>query len=139
MLELNRLEVADPHVDYRLADLFSWDTAERFDLIVAGFFVSHVPPSRFLNFWAKVARWLGPGGVVWLVDDARPLGAPPADTASVGGPLHAHRRVIDDRQYTIVKLFYRPDLLTARLDELGWDAALRATGEHLLVGTARPR
>jgi demethylmenaquinone methyltransferase/2-methoxy-6-polyprenyl-1,4-benzoquinol methylase len=139
MLELNRLRVADPSVEFRLADVFDWDTDERFDLIVTGFFVSHVPPSRFAPFWAKLARWLRPDGLVWIVDDATPRAVPEADARSVGGALHAHRRVFEDHEYTIVKLFYRPDLLTARLDELGWDAALRATGEHLLVGTARPR
>ncbi|MDP9301917.1 MAG: GNAT family N-acetyltransferase [Actinomycetota bacterium] len=139
MLDLNRSHVADPHVDYRQADLFSWDTAERFDLIVTGFFVSHVPPSRFSDFWAKVARWLRVGGLVWIVDDATPLAAPPADTPSVGGPLHAHRRVIGDCEYTIVKLFYEPDVLTRWLDEIGWESNLRRTGEHFLVGSARPR
>ena len=119
MLELDRSHVADPHVDHRLADLFSWDTAERFDLIVAAFFVSHVPPSRSSDFWAKVARWLRAGGVVWLVDDATPVAVPPADARSVGGPLHAHRRLIDGHEYTILKLFYEPDVLTRRLDEIG--------------------
>ena len=48
-------------------------------------------------------------------------------------------RVIDDREYTIVKLFYEPDVLTRRLEEVGWEANLRRTGEHFLVGSARPR
>jgi SAM-dependent methyltransferase/GNAT superfamily N-acetyltransferase len=139
MLELNRRRVADPKVDYRLADIFTWDTEERFDLIVVGFFLSHVPPTLFLSFWSKLARWLRPTGLVWMVDDATPWAAPPSDARSVGGPLHAHRRVLDGRDYTIVKLFYSPEQLAARLDEIGWDADLRGTGEHLLVGTVRPR
>lgn len=78
-------------------------------------------------------------GLVWLVDDATPLAAPPADGPSVGGLLHAHRRVIDDREYTIVKLFYEPDVLARRLDEVGWGSDLRRTGEHFIVGSAWPR
>jgi demethylmenaquinone methyltransferase/2-methoxy-6-polyprenyl-1,4-benzoquinol methylase len=139
MLRLNRLAVADPHVDHRLADVFEWDTDERFDLIVAGFFVSHIPPSRFVGFWGKLASWLREGGIVWLVDDANPWNTPPADASSLAETHHAHRRTVGDREYTIVKRFYRPDLLAEELDRIGWDADIRSTGEHLLVGTARPR
>jgi SAM-dependent methyltransferase/ribosomal protein S18 acetylase RimI-like enzyme len=139
MIRRNRLSVADPKVDYRLADVFVWDTDERFDLIVAGFFVSHVPPSRFEGFFAKLARWLRPDGRLWLVDDANPSSTPSADAASLAGTHHAHRRLVGENEYTIVKLFYPPEVLTALLDRLGWVADLRATGEHLLVGTARPR
>ena len=139
MLRLNELAVGDPRVDYRLANVFEWDTDERFDLIVAGFFVSHIPPSRFADFWAKLARWLREGGIVWLVDDANPRSTPPADASSLAEIHHAHRRTVGDREYTIVKLFYRPDLLAGELARIGWDADIRSTGEHFLVGTARPR
>jgi hypothetical protein len=37
----------------------------------------------------------------------------------------------------VVKVYYRPDELAARLAELGWSAAIRETGSPLLVGTAR--
>jgi SAM-dependent methyltransferase len=139
MIGLNRLSVADPKVDYRHADVFVWDTDERFDLIVAGFFVSHVPPSRFEGFFAKLARWLRPGGLLWLVDDANPWSTPSADAASLAETNHAHRRLVGENEYTIVKLFYPPEVLADRLDSIGWHADLRSTGEHFLVGTARPR
>jgi 2-polyprenyl-3-methyl-5-hydroxy-6-metoxy-1,4-benzoquinol methylase/ribosomal protein S18 acetylase RimI-like enzyme len=139
MIRRNRLTVADPTVDYRLEDVFAWDTDERFDVIVSGFFVSHIPPSRFEGFFTKLARWLRPGGLLWLVDDANPWSTPSADAASLAQTHHAHRRLVGENEYTIVKLFYPPEVLADRLERIGWDADLRSTGEHFLVGTARPR
>jgi GNAT superfamily N-acetyltransferase/SAM-dependent methyltransferase len=139
MIERNRTRVGDPRVEYVQTDVFSWDAEERFDLIVAGFFVSHIPPSRFERFWGALAHWLESDGRVWIADTATRRFTPPADARSLGGPLHAQRREVGDRTYTIVKLFYAPDDLAARLDALGWNADLRGIGEHFLAGTAQPR
>jgi hypothetical protein len=45
----------------------------------------------------------------------------------------------DGREYTIVKRFFTPEELTGTLDELGWDADLHASGEHLVYGTTWTR
>ncbi len=56
------------------------------------------------------------------------------------GPAFAHRRrLADGREYTIVKRFFVPEELTATLDGLGWDADIRASGDHLVYGTTWPR
>jgi hypothetical protein len=38
----------------------------------------------------------------------------------------------------VVKVFYSPAELAARLAELGWSATIREASVGLLVGTARP-
>jgi hypothetical protein len=56
------------------------------------------------------------------------------------GPAFAHRRrLADGREYTIVKRFFTPEELAAMLDELGWGADVRSSGEHLVYGTTWPR
>ena len=139
MLARTRERVGDDRVRYVRADFYEWEPHERFDLIVAGFLISHIPPSRYPEFWGRLARWLRPGGQVWFTDDsAEPtrhyFGAP-----VLGAAPHAHRRHLGDRAYTIVKLFWRPEDLRDRLAELGWDAEITSTGEHFFHGTARPR
>src|SRR5690242_9126686 len=49
MLEISRSRV--PTGDFVEADLFSWDSGERFDTIFFGFWLSHVPAERFEWFW----------------------------------------------------------------------------------------
>jgi RimJ/RimL family protein N-acetyltransferase/SAM-dependent methyltransferase len=139
MLAQNRSHYGEPHVEYVQADVFSWDIHDRFDLIVMGFFVSHVPPARFDGLWARLRTWLRPSGCVWLVDERWQPGFPRAAGRSLGGPSHAHRRWLGGRYYTIIKLFYTPEEITANLDALGWDADIRGTGERFYAGTARPR
>jgi ribosomal protein S18 acetylase RimI-like enzyme/SAM-dependent methyltransferase len=139
MLKRNRERYGEPHVEYALADIFSWDTDDRFDLIVMGFFISHVPPGRVGELWARLRAWLRPGGCVWLVDERWRPGFPTAGRRSLGGPSHAHRRRLGGRHYTIVKLFYTPEEIAAMLHALGWDADIHGTGERFYAGTARPR
>jgi demethylmenaquinone methyltransferase/2-methoxy-6-polyprenyl-1,4-benzoquinol methylase len=48
------------------------------------------------------------------------------------------RRLRDGSDHRVVKVYYSPAELTARLAGLGWTASIRQAGVGLLVGTARP-
>jgi SAM-dependent methyltransferase len=140
MLELNRARYGAPHVEYVLADAFEWDTAERFDLVFFGFFVSHVPPDLWESWWERVATWLKPDGIAFIVDDAAGPNRPYSGDVVEDEPPHAHRRRLSGgREYTIVKVFYSPEELTTRLADVGWHAEIASSGEHFLFGSARPR
>ena len=138
MLARNRAWIDDDRVRYVEADLFSWEQDERFGLIFAGFFVSHIPPDRWQPFWAKVRGWLEPGGVFALVDDCWGPDRPRSSQRVEGGPDHAHIRELDDESFTIVKRFFRPEELVAAFAEVGFRAEVGSTGEHFLYGSARP-
>jgi SAM-dependent methyltransferase len=138
MLQRNRELVGDAGIRYVLADVFEWDPEERFDVIVMGFFISHIPPGRFAGFWDHLGRWLGPQGVVWFCDDAAGPDRPRTED-QVAGIAHAHRRRLRGREYTIVKVFYEPEELGEKLDGLGWEADVRPAGSDLLYGTAKAR
>jgi hypothetical protein len=49
------------------------------------------------------------------------------------------RPLRDGTEHRVVKVYYTPGELAARLAELGWSAEIRGTRPRLLVGTARRR
>jgi demethylmenaquinone methyltransferase/2-methoxy-6-polyprenyl-1,4-benzoquinol methylase len=143
VLAINRERVADPTVEYVHGDLFSWDPPEdlRFDLIVFAFLISHILPTQFEEFWRRLAGWLGPGGRVFFCDDLAGAEHRRSNTGEQveSGPDFAHlRRLTDGREYTIVKIFHRPEQLTASLEALGWNADIRTTGSEFFYGVAHP-
>jgi demethylmenaquinone methyltransferase/2-methoxy-6-polyprenyl-1,4-benzoquinol methylase len=137
MLELNRRRVGDRRVRYVQADLFSWHPGRRYDCVVFGLWLSHVPPELFEAFWRRLGEWLVPGGRVFFVDslydpdrtatDER-LGAP--------GDAYLTRRLDTGEEYRIVKVFYDPPRLADRLRALGWRIHTEVTGRFFFVGHA---
>ena len=49
------------------------------------------------------------------------------------------RKLNDGREFRIVKIFWEPRSLAARLETLGWSAALAQTPNYFIHGEARPR
>lgn len=141
MLELNRELTGVPRIEYVCADVFEWSPSEgeRFDLIFIGFFLSHVPPTRFGPLWERTGSWLASGGRVVFIDDRAGPDRPRSGTPVEGGPTFANRRrLADGREYTVVKVFYEPADLERAIDGIGWDADVVTFGDHFLFGTARP-
>jgi demethylmenaquinone methyltransferase/2-methoxy-6-polyprenyl-1,4-benzoquinol methylase len=136
MLNINRSRVADPRVTYVQTDIFTWTPDRQYDVVFFGFWLSHVPPTSFDAFWRLVQACLMPRGRVAFVDeDGRAAGH---DEVTVNDGVPSARRVLGDgRQFQIVKVFWRPDTLQARLCAAGWDVAVRPVGETFLYGTGR--
>jgi SAM-dependent methyltransferase len=136
VLALARQRVQGLPVEFIQADVFGWQPSRRFDTVFFGFWLTHVPPARFAAFWSMVASALTPDGWVCFVDDRHQARAserfvPEQATPAVWRPLR------DGSERRVVKVYYRPDELAARLAELGWSAEIRDTSTPLLVGTAR--
>jgi demethylmenaquinone methyltransferase/2-methoxy-6-polyprenyl-1,4-benzoquinol methylase len=134
-IALNTARVHSDHVEYVLADIFSWRTQERFDLIFFAFWLSHVPTSRFDAFWTHVRTCLKPGGRVFFVDSLleqthAAVDHGPLDTSGV-----IRRRLNDGREFDIVKVFYEPADLARRLRDLGWDGTVDSSGRFFLFGS----
>ena len=137
MLDRNRAEVAADNVDYVLADIFEWQPDRTYDFVFFGFFLSHVPPPLFEDFWGLVARCVGPSGRVGFVDEdhrARDFD----DVREVDGLPLARRVLADGRAFDIIKIFWEPTALETQLTGLGWNADLRSVEDTILLGTATP-
>jgi SAM-dependent methyltransferase len=136
MLARNRDEVADPKVVYVNADIFDWSPDRVYDVVFFGFWLSHVPPAAFEEFWALVRRCLRSDGLVAFVDEDERATA--YDEVLTVGDVPAARRTLDDgRKFDIVKVFWTPADLEERLDSLGWDIRIRRVGEAFMYGVGR--
>lgn len=134
MLERNRREVGDSRVTYVNADIFDWHPERRYDAVFFGFWLSHVPPVSFDEFWALVRSSLRAGGRVGFVDED--------DRGTMNDDIHlvenvpvAPRTLRDGRRFNVVKVYWDPTELQDRLSSLGWQVAVRRVGETFLYGS----
>lgn len=135
VLVLNRERVNAAGLEARVlheqADLFSWRPPRGFDLVFFGFWLSHVPAERFDSFWSAVDEALRPGGRFFLVDNLRTPHHPFSDQNGD----RARRRLLDGREFDIVKIFYEPAELEQRLRGMGYEASMRGTDDFFLFGS----
>lgn len=134
------------------ADVFAWEPAGAFDAVLFGFWISHVPPGRWEQFWALVRRSLRPGGRLWFCDNAHPRLAweagvlPRQDGRIVRGDgavdldsgVH-HRSLPDGRSFRVVKRFPDPADLERDLAARGIEAHVRTTEWAFVLGRGRRR
>ena len=140
VLALNRArtEALGAAVEYEQVDLFAWTPpAAAFDACVFAFWLSHVPEDRFDPFWRNVAGALRLGGRVLFIDSARNERSKARDhTMPAEGADTEQRRLADGREFEVVKRYYEPTALQARLAGLGWTAEVQSTGEFFIYGIA---
>jgi len=137
MLELNRARVASPKVTYVEADLFSWSPDRTYDFVFFGHWLSHIPVTRFADFWDLVRRCTGDGGRVGFIDEDDRAAWRDSDRPSTNQEL-ARRTLPDGRQFDIVKVFWSPDELQRQLSSLRWNVQINRIGEDFMVGVGKP-
>lgn len=109
---------------FERADIFSWRPARSYDVVFFGFWLSHVPPQRFEEFWSLVAGCLKQDGRVFFVDDGYRT-----DDELIAGELSPviRRRLNDGSAYRIFKVPLDPDRLQRDLERLGWSIEVSRT------------
>ena len=137
-LALARQRVRGSPVEFIQADVFAWQPPRRYDTVFFAFWLTHVPPARFAAFWSLVAMALAPGGRVCFLDDSDQARAGERFVPYQATPA-VWRRLRDGNEHRVVKVYYTPGELAARLAELGWSPEVRETSTPLLVGTAHRR
>jgi SAM-dependent methyltransferase len=136
MLAIARERAAGLAVEFVSADLFTWHPPRRYDTVFFAFWLSHVPPARFVAFWSTVREALKPNGHACFLDtDYRVQRG--EDVFAVQPAPTVRRRLNDGSQYRVVKMFYQPEELITRLSHLGWAAEIHQARDCLLIGTAR--
>ncbi|MCW5839352.1 MAG: class I SAM-dependent methyltransferase [Anaerolineales bacterium] len=135
MLAINRHKVGQPAVRYTQADLFAWQAERQYDLVFFGFWLSHVPPARLDTFLAAVAQALRPGGHLFMVDSLPENSSNARDHADYDPAGYSHTRKLNDgRQFEIIKVFYQPEELQARLATHGILGEILTTANYFWYG-----
>jgi demethylmenaquinone methyltransferase/2-methoxy-6-polyprenyl-1,4-benzoquinol methylase len=136
MLAIHAQRIPDRRVTRIAADLFAWQPVERFDFVTFAFWLSHVPPARFEQFWRLVRDATDTGGRVFFVDqderglqEEQPTDDPDFPTVP--------RTLDDGRRMTAIKVYHRPDDLRERLVRLGWRARVERAGNGFFWGEAQ--
>ena len=140
MLAINADRLHSPLVRHVEADLFHWQPTEQFDTVFFGFWLSHVPPERFAEFWQLVHSCLAPGGRVFFVDSRHEQTSTAVDHRLPEPEATVLRRRLNDgREFQIYKVFYDPADLTERLSELGWHFDIHQTDNYFLYASGHQR
>lgn len=126
MLAINAAHHGAPHVRFVESDIFALQPDPDWDVVFFGFWLSHVPPARFDDFWALVRGLLRPNGRVFVVDEAD-HGQWEEDWVDREAGV-VHRRLTDGTTHRAVKVLWRPEDLAERLGQIGWSANLSASG-----------
>jgi SAM-dependent methyltransferase len=122
------LALNTPEAEHLQADIFAWRPEELFDVVFFSFWLSHVPEERFDEFWTLARSALRPGGRVFLIDSG-----PGGDATDDGRRV---RQLADGREFTIVKHYWTPEDLEARVRPLGFALDMRlTTNTHCLYGS----
>jgi 2-polyprenyl-3-methyl-5-hydroxy-6-metoxy-1,4-benzoquinol methylase len=130
-----RDRVRPARVRFEVADVFTWDPGTRFDVIFFSAWLSHVPASRFGEFWRSLGRLLAPNGRVLFIDEHVDERGKEAYLA--GRDEVIERRLRDGSTYRVIKNFVDPAEMEPRLRRLGWDCAIRRDGNDWVSGEAR--
>jgi trans-aconitate methyltransferase len=127
MLEQARARPVLAGVQFQLADLFHWRSDETYDSVFFAFWLSHVPPSRFEEFWGTLREALAPGGQVLFVDTG-PKEAHYEQFVAGAEMPSAERTLRDGRRYRVVKVLREPESLRMELANLGFAAEIQGIG-----------
>jgi ubiquinone/menaquinone biosynthesis C-methylase UbiE len=135
-LAIARDRVKSTNVVFDVADVFSWTTDDRFDVIFFSAWLSHVPTSRFEQFWRILRRLLAEDGRVLFIDEH--VDEREKEAYVPGADEIVERRLRDGRKFRVVKNFVDPGSLRDRLLNLGWHCQILRDGGDWIRGEARP-
>jgi demethylmenaquinone methyltransferase/2-methoxy-6-polyprenyl-1,4-benzoquinol methylase len=137
-IAIARLRVARADVGFEAADVFSWSSPARFDVIFFSAWLSHVPASRFDQFWDLLRSLLADGGRVLFVDEH--IDERDKERYLPGDDEVVERELLDGSRYRIVKNFIDPPQLEGRLRTIGWDCRIDRDDDDWVwvLGEARP-
>jgi len=135
VLEINRKRTDCDSIRYMQADIFRWKPEREFDLVFFTFWLSHVPPELFESFWQLAAIALKPGGRVFFIDSAYETSSTAIDHQLEGEEQTVVRRKLNDgREFSVVKVFYKPAELEKKLAKLGWSFEIKSSGQYFIYG-----
>jgi demethylmenaquinone methyltransferase/2-methoxy-6-polyprenyl-1,4-benzoquinol methylase len=127
VLAIASSRIQDDRVRFIEADIFSWEPDGRYDVVLFGAWLSHVPPQFFDRFWALVAGCLDETGRVFFIDELPAVQAHEQVISGAVAPT-VERPLRSGARYRTIKVFYPPDKLEDRLTALGWRITVHPVG-----------
>lgn len=127
MLELARRKVGHSRVRYVKSDVFNYQPDASYDAVVFMYWLSHVPPMLFDDFWSRVRACLKPSGRVFFADESHHEYRDEEFIQTEPIPL-VRRELESGKSYSVVKVFWEPSDLQRRLEDLGWIGSVHSTG-----------
>jgi demethylmenaquinone methyltransferase/2-methoxy-6-polyprenyl-1,4-benzoquinol methylase len=119
-----------PNVRVVLADIFAWSPPRTWDAVFFANWLAHVPPHRFDAFWSTVRAALRPGGVVVCIDVTNAERRIEHRAWTERGVPLVERRA-NGAVYQVVKTYWEPRELLARLEPLGWTGTVERVGADI--------
>jgi 2-polyprenyl-3-methyl-5-hydroxy-6-metoxy-1,4-benzoquinol methylase len=135
-IDIARARVRSANVSFEVADVFSWGPGSRFDVIFFSAWLSHVPASRFDQFWQSLRDLLAENGRVLFIDEH--VDERGKELYVDGTEEIIERRLRNGSTFRLIKNFVDPERLEFGLRRLGWEAAIRRDGSDWIYGEARP-
>ncbi|MBW4662814.1 MAG: class I SAM-dependent methyltransferase [Chroococcus sp. CMT-3BRIN-NPC107] len=136
MIKINRQKLNNaPNVEYRQLDLFSWQPDKQYDLVFFSFWLSHIPPAEVDEFLSKVYNSVLPGGKVLIIDSYFEITSSAKDhPIQDKNEIYQKRKLNDEREFQIFKIYYQPDVLRNKLTKAGFQAETRLTDTYFIYG-----
>jgi 2-polyprenyl-3-methyl-5-hydroxy-6-metoxy-1,4-benzoquinol methylase len=135
VVEIARGRVRSPNVSFEVVDVFSWNPDARFNVIFFSAWLSHVPTSRFEQFWNALRSLLAEDGRVLFIDEH--VDETEKETYVPDRDEIVERQLRDGSTFRVIKNFVDPDRLELQLRRLGWDCVIRRDGSDWVCGEAR--
>jgi demethylmenaquinone methyltransferase/2-methoxy-6-polyprenyl-1,4-benzoquinol methylase len=145
-------KIGEPKVSWVIDDIFDHKPVRRYDTVFFSFWLSHVPPERFDQFWDLVSQCLVPTGRVVFIDSAHPalsrdlsehkkLWSESTESTFVGIDSRTNletgissRLAADGSTYGLVKIWRSPEDLQSQVSVLGWAIEANTTETAFLYG-----
>jgi len=135
MVAIARDRVQSANVSFEVADVFSWHSATRFEVIFFSAWLSHVPASWFERFWQLLRTLLARGGRVLFIDEHVDERGKEAYVA--GQEEVVERQLGGGSTFCVIKNFVEPEELELRLGRMGWDCVIHRVSSRWVYGEAR--
>lgn len=134
MLAIHQAKLQAPKITYIQADLFTWQAEKHYDFVFFSFWLSHVPPEKLHDFLMRVKLALKPTGKVILIDSRREVSSTAKDHQLPEEGVILSRKLNDGREFTIVKVFYTPEMLHSAFEAVGLSFAAQETANYFIYG-----
>jgi len=136
-LKINSQKLSNKNVIYIKDSFFKWDNNTIYDYIFFGFWLSHIPQELFKNFWEKVNKYLEQNGKVFFVDSKYHDKIFPSNKYKNKENVIERRTLNNRKEFKIVKIYYEPEQLSKKLNNMGWNFKISSTKHFLMFGEGK--